>query len=128
MTAGSHSLCAHVAGNSQIPLACITTNGRESFYCGGCSAEIVSSMIGKHSPAEIVGALSFRRCNHGIDAESDFCFVCFYGVTLFLESVAWYSMFTDRQFANRLRKIVEKLSIANGLQKRYRKRHSQFEL
>jgi hypothetical protein len=37
-------------------------------------------------------------------------------------------MFTDRQFANRLRKIVEKLSIANGLQKRYRKRHSQFEL
>ena len=118
-----HSVCPHVAATNQQPLAAFTdANGRETFNCASCSASEIGSMLSTHSPIEIVNAVSFRRCNHGLNLESDFCHACFNGVTFFLQSVAWHFMWTDRHFGNRLRKIVEKLSIANG---QMRRRHSE---
>ncbi len=97
----SHSICKHLAGNTDQPMVYIG----DEFMCSGCGSERVCHLLGDGSgigPGRMSEMLDFTRCNHRGDGELKNCSVCSTGFVGFLMVLASLAHFNDRQLRNSL--------------------------
>ena len=101
----SHHVCAHIAGNSQQPLAVFTdAEGQETFACAVCSAERICAMLLTMSPERVAIAVRFNRCGH--HRNDELCRVCYVGVSSYVTLMWSMLRFNDRHLANRIGRLI----------------------
>jgi hypothetical protein len=104
----THSVCSHLAGSSQQPLAVILDgHGCEQFMCASCVSEQACNLLAETTPNAVSKAIHLDRCNHGnTPMPSGACYPCAVGVCGMLLSLQSLAAFQDRQLSNRIKSLL----------------------